>query len=134
MMMTATNNARKLLVIDDDDIFNFLVEEAYREADLDCELIFITRAEEALHYLKNHIEDFPDMIFLDINMPVMNGFEFLEKMKEEGLDKKKPEIYMLSSSIFDGDIRKAKSYRNVKDFISKPLTQERIKQLHQAEV
>lgn len=132
--MTTTNKARKLLVIDDDDIFNFLVEEAYREADLDCELVFITRAEEALEYLKNHREDFPDMIFVDINMPVMNGFEFLEKMKEENLDKAEPEIYMLSSSIFDGDINKAKSYHNVKDFISKPLTQERIKQLHKAEV
>ena len=65
----------------------------------------------------------PDVILLDINMPVMDGWDFLEWFKEYKSHFPKPiSIFMVSSSIDRRDIEKAKSYAEVKDYISKPLT------------
>jgi CheY-like chemotaxis protein len=72
----------------------------------------------------------PDYILLDINMPIMNGWEFLDEYKRLNLDPLgKSKIYIISSSVFSNDINKARSYPLVKDFISKPLNVEKIKEL-----
>lgn len=78
----------------------------------------------AMQYLTSIIDNdgqLPDLIFVDINMPVMNGWEFL-KQYEELIIEKNIEIYMLSSSIYDIDQEKAKTFEVVKGFISKPLS------------
>jgi CheY-like chemotaxis protein len=81
-------------------------------------------------YSVKTLQKLPDYILLDINMPIMNGWEFLDEYKRLNLDPLgKSKIYIISSSVFSNDINKARSYPLVKDFISKPLNVEKIKEL-----
>jgi CheY-like chemotaxis protein len=83
---------------------------------------------------KRDPEKLPDYIFLDINMPIMNGWEFLEEYKRLNIDPLgKSKIFIISSSVFSNDINRAKSYPIVKSFVSKPLSVEKIKELFEAE-
>ena len=85
---------------------------------------------DALNFLKStqEAEELPEVIFLDINMPVMNGWEFMEEFaKIRNMLKKKIEIYILSSSTDSHDIKKAKSNPEIKDYIVKPLTPDLLK-------
>jgi CheY-like chemotaxis protein len=83
---------------------------------------------------KRDPEKLPDFIFLDINMPIMNGWEFLEEYQRLNIDPLgKSKIFIISSSVFSNDINRAKSYPIVKSFISKPLSVEKIKELFEAE-
>lgn len=119
---------RRVLLIDDDEVTNMInthiitnhfhfVVEAF------------TSAEKALEYCKETSSDeFPDAIFLDINMPYMDGWEFLcelEKLPPASIAKCK--VYLLTSSIDAEDIEKSKTYKLVDEFISKPLTQSKLK-------
>ena len=79
---------------------------------------------------KNNPEKLPDYILLDINMPIMNGWEFLDEYKRLNIDPAgKSKIFIISSSVFSNDINKARSYPLVKSFISKPLSVEKIKEM-----
>lgn len=119
-----------VLVIDDDNVFNYLVEDAFEEANINCKVTFKTRAKEALKYLKDGLNPSPELIFLDINMPVMTGWEFLDEYEKIKLHKtSKTKIVMLSSSIYKEDKDKAKEYNKVVDFITKPLTSEQLQEV-----
>jgi CheY-like chemotaxis protein len=72
----------------------------------------------------------PNYILLDINMPIMNGWEFLDEYKHQNIDPSgKSKIFIISSSVFSNDISKARSYPLVRNFISKPLSIEKIKEM-----
>lgn len=84
--------------------------------------------QEAVNYIEQALEKnegLPDIIFLDINMPVMNGWDFLEKFKRiiSG-HSKTVHIYIVTSSIDQSDIERAKEYGNVTDYIIKPVSKE----------
>lgn len=119
---------KNILLIDDDNIFNFLNKQIIMMDHFAESVHSHVNAVSALEELSSQCKadgEFPDIIFLDINMPVMDGWEFLEEF--EKLPQKFPErckIYMLSSSIDPNDIEKSKAYKSVKDFISKPLSEE----------
>ncbi len=122
------------MLVDDDEINNFITVKLIRKAYPDAIISTFLNGRLAIDNLKNilqHVTDaIPDYILLDINMPVMNGWEFLEEYKSSGLDPdKKITIYILSSSVFSNDIDKAKSYASVANFISKPLNLESIKEV-----
>lgn len=113
------------MLVDDNEIDNIINEkiiEANRFAD--TILIFQT-GQESLEYLasnQNNAEKLPDIIFLDINMPFMDGFQFLEKFEAlSSLVQEKCKIIMLSSSISPKDIDRAASNRFVKKYLNKPL-------------
>lgn len=111
----------KIWLIDDDNVTNMLnryfLEEHYPKLTIRS---FIYAA-EALGELLNG-SDHPNFILLDINMPGMNGWEFLENLQEAQADfEKLPHIYMLSSSLDPEDEAKARKSALVKGFISKPL-------------
>ncbi len=132
-MNTESRNVSVLLV-DDDEINNFisikLIKKAISNADITACLNGKFAIDELVAMQQEDPETLPDYILLDINMPIMNGWEFLDEYKRLNIDpNKKTKIYIISSSVFSNDISKAKSYPLVQDFISKPLNVERIREI-----
>ncbi|CAD5252778.1 MULTISPECIES: response regulator [unclassified Imperialibacter] len=120
-----------ILLVDDDEPTNFINTIILRNADISNQVMAFQWGEEALRYLthKNgyipQSEEYPtpDLILLDINMPKMNGWEFLEEYKKlphELINRIK--LIMLTTSINPDDEQKARSIKEVKDFFTKPLT------------
>lgn len=127
---------KSILLIDDDQINNFIVLnklKAIPEIEhIHCE----ENGQLAIQFIKNAIEkdptQLPCIILLDINMPVMDGWEFLEEF--EKLDHaftERMKVYMVSSSVYTEDIEKSKQYSNITAFISKPLTKDKINEIIQ---
>ena len=126
-------NTLHILIIDDDEINNFIAVKLINKIALPTMVSACLNGREGLDLIKSRIENkepLPDVIFLDINMPIMNGWEFLEEfiLMKDQLDKDIA-INMLSSSVYNDDISKAKSYPVVKSFISKPLSLDKIKDI-----
>jgi CheY-like chemotaxis protein len=123
------NKYRRVFLIDDDEIHNFLCESVIRNHQFAEEVYSYLWAEEALKALSKIVEEapenFPEIIFLDINMPGMDGWEFIEeyrKLPKELTDK--CNLFVLSSAVDKKDITYARSLSEVRDFFSKPLTNE----------
>jgi CheY-like chemotaxis protein len=120
-----------LLVIDDDDINIFIIKKIVSKTGYDVEMVAKNNGQLAIDYLatlEDDAEKFPHLMLIDINMPILNGWEFLEAY-DQLRPKQKPDMYMLSSSVYDNDIEKAKTYNKIKGFISKPLSIERLTEL-----
>ena len=73
---------KKILLVDDDETSNFLNELLIKGMDIVEEVSIASNGQEALNYLENESGSFPQLIFLDLNMPVMDGFEFLEAFEK----------------------------------------------------
>jgi CheY-like chemotaxis protein len=113
------------MLVDDDDDDNFFHKRAIMDNQLAGSVIVQDSAKKALEYLKLKTDPASDLIFLDINMPGMNGWEFLEEYEKLGKEQQsKAMIIMLSTSSNPQDKEKAKSWDFVTDYITKPLTKE----------
>ncbi len=117
-----------MIVIDDNEISNILVQKLIDYENLTDQLSTFQYAQEALDYLKAIGDDhtaFPKVIFLDVNMPQMDGWEFLDEFAQLS-DKAKQDchLFMLSSSISEADIEKANQYKEVTEYVTKPITRE----------
>ncbi|MGI8952372.1 MAG: response regulator [Chitinophagaceae bacterium] len=125
----------KILLVDDDVITVMICKRMFQITDFADEVVSLTNGQDALNYIKNnlhHAEQLPDIIFIDLNMPVMNGWEFLERFKRLRLpENKMPIIYILSSTVDSSDQMKGLSYSFVKNFFSKPLTKEHLQNIKQ---
>ncbi len=119
--------ARYILVVDDDKICNFLTVNSLRKVGIQGDIEVVINGLEAINKLKE-LSVFPDFILLDINMPVMNGLDFLENYKTEGFEGK-TKIVMYTSSIRESDKKVAFQYNDVIDFINKPLTKDKLLKL-----
>ncbi|PIQ21842.1 MAG: response regulator [Cytophagales bacterium CG18_big_fil_WC_8_21_14_2_50_42_9] len=119
-----------VVLIDDDSISNFITEKLILREAFAQEVQCFTSAEKALAFFKRIIPEnniFPDMIFLDLNMPGMDGWEFIKAYKTlPAAYTAHCRLFMLSSAVDAKDIIQAKSLDEVEDFISKPLTAEDI--------
>ena len=127
-----------VLLVDDDEINNFISIKLIKKALLNTEIMACLNGKFAIDQLveiqRNDISKLPDYILLDINMPIMNGWEFLDEYKRLNIDPLgKTKIFIISSSVFSNDINKARSYPLVKDFISKPLNVDKIVELFKVE-
>src|SRR6201991_3918343 len=136
--MSAASKPVSILLVDDDEINNFisikLIKKAVENTAISACLNGRFAIEELVEIQKKDPEQLPDFILLDINMPIMNGWEFLDEYKRLNLDPLgKSKIYIISSSVFSNDINKARSYPLVKNFISKPLNVEKIVELFRIE-
>ncbi|WP_452219173.1 response regulator [Lacinutrix undariae] len=116
-------------IIDDDPIFVFGLKKMLEHANFCNEFSVFNNGEDAIEALKPIIKtgvDFPELILLDLNMPIMDGWQFLDEFIKEK-PTKKAIIYIISSSIDPVDIEKAKEYENVSSFVIKPITRDKIK-------
>lgn len=121
----------KVLLIDDDKINNYLVQEVISSINIAAEIIVLTDGEKALNYLSDYTatnnEREEVLILLDLNMPVMDGFEFLEEFEAMKI----PADFMivvLTSSDNQRDKDNIKRH-HISQYISKPITEEKLLQL-----
>jgi CheY-like chemotaxis protein len=116
---------KKILLVDDDMITVIITDRIIKHNAFSEEVVSLNNGQEALDYLaKSTPEDIPEIIFLDLNMPIMDGWEFLEHYQKLSFGiNNYPPVYILSSTADSEDQRKAMSYSFVKKFISKPLLQ-----------
>lgn len=121
-----------VLLIDDDEPTNFLNQIIIESAGCADQIKTMQSGEEALDYLThkcncNGAPPCPDLIFLDINMPAMNGWEFLERYRKlSDQNKGKVMIVMLTTSLFPEDKLHAKEIPEISAFENKPLTEEKL--------
>ena len=118
---------KRALLVDDNDIDNFINERIITSSFFADKVDVKTSTQAALDFLKtnaSNTETLPDVIFLDLNMPVMDGFAFLEEYKKlpDGL-KSSCKIVVLSSSISPEDINRASTNPLVKKYLNKPLAE-----------
>ncbi|WP_025742163.1 response regulator [Aquimarina pacifica] len=115
-------------IIDDDSLYVNLVKKIIETKQLCENLMIFKNGQDALTYFEAILGSLdqhkvPEIIFLDLNMPVMDGWEFLDNFtKIKNKFKKTITLYIVSSSINTVDIEKAKGINSVKDYLIKPVT------------
>jgi CheY-like chemotaxis protein len=121
---------KQLALVDDDDVFVFLTTrmlEKYKLVDL---IKIFDNGYDAIVYIRenlDNIEALPDIILLDLSMPIMDGWQFLEEyVKINPVIGKKITIFICSSSISPDDVTRAKAINAVSDFIIKPMSKEKL--------
>ena len=120
-----TSGSKKILIIDDDQVNNLICTRIIKEYDQKIEVASVTSGAKALTLLKNFIDEdsLPNLILLDINMPIMNGWEFLDEYRKLNPGSLKTiDLYMLTSSRFYQNTALDEKYIEVKEFLTKPLT------------
>ncbi len=120
-------SARYIFVVDDDQIYQFTANKVITSISHEHKVKIFNDGKEVYDYLTEQVSEhnIPDIILLDINMPEMDGWSFLDAIvpKLESLEKKVA-VYIVSSSIDHRDIAKSKTYPIVKDYLVKPLKKE----------
>ncbi|MBK9012688.1 MAG: response regulator [Saprospiraceae bacterium] len=130
-----SNKLTCILMVDDDKATNFLNRRLLNKMELSESIHVARNGAEAMDYLSTAVEGLPDcpcpdLILLDINMPLINGWEFLEHYQEMPEDfKNRIRILILTTSLRDVDVERAKSTPGVKGFLSKPLREGDIKSM-----
>ncbi|HLP21406.1 MAG TPA: response regulator [Chitinophagales bacterium] len=121
-------SARKILLVDDDAGVNYLNRFLLESAGIGAEIQVAQNGQEALDILEKD-GVCPDVIFLDVNMPVMDGFEFLQELKQRTALYNTARIYVITSSLRETDRETALSFECVKGYLEKPLSEEMINKI-----
>lgn len=123
-----------ILFIDDDPITLMLCKMVISKASFSNEVITAKNGEEALQFFdkllsqdstKNEENKIPQLIFLDLNMPIMGGWEFLDSFSTDKYSKYNAiKVIILSSTVDPEDMKKSKKYAMILDFLSKPISKD----------
>jgi CheY-like chemotaxis protein len=121
---------KRILLVDDDNLANIIHKSVMQKCNFSEDYVIKSCPLEALTYLFSNqdLEDLmPQIIFLDINMPRMNGFEFLKEYSKLPLNViEKVNIYILSSSSCDRDKEEADNFKFLKGYLTKPLSKDKL--------
>ncbi|WP_339707529.1 response regulator [uncultured Kriegella sp.] len=113
-------------IIDDDPIFVYGTKRVMREVDFCNEIMVFENGQDAIDALTEMVEqhkELPEIIFVDLNMPIMNGWEFLEDfVKIPNKSREEVTVYIISSSVDPRDLERIKSYKVVNNYILKPIS------------
>ncbi|WP_437370967.1 response regulator [Maribacter litoralis] len=119
------NTKPNILLVDDDELYLYLMEKTIHQLSKELVVSTFTDGEQAVEYIAECTKqnlDLPEVIFLDINMPFLDGWGFLNEFK-----KLKPKIinniniYMVSSSMRDSDIKRASNFEELTGYVVKPV-------------
>ncbi|AMR34203.1 hypothetical protein A0256_23495 [Mucilaginibacter sp. PAMC 26640] len=127
--MTDQYPAVKAWIIDDDEIFIFGFKKFIEIRRIFVELFEFSNGQAAISQLQDpaFADNLPDLIFVDMNMPVMDGWEFTKTFEEiKSRLGKDITVYMISSSVDKNDIARAKNIRSIEDYILKPISQSNV--------
>ena len=128
-------NPNQVLLIDDDSITNYLNKRVIEKSGLSKEIVIALNGSEALKILTDNCNNrgiCPELIFLDINMPIMSGLEFLEEYEHmDFANKPNVVLYLLTTSTHIRDMDKIKGYK-VTGILNKPLTADKLDEVIQA--
>ncbi|MEL6673849.1 MAG: response regulator [Bacteroidota bacterium] len=127
---------KRALIIDDDEINNFICVKNMKDLQFAEQASYCLKGQEGLNQLKEMLdstpEDMPEAIFLDINMPMMNGWEFLEEYKNLAPQfSKEIKLFILTSSVYRKDMERSDTYAEVADYIVKPLDKTKIRNIQE---
>lgn len=120
----------RLSIVDDDDAFVFLTKEIIADTNLVKDISVFRNGKQALDFLETHKSDeqeLPQIMLLDLSMPVMDGWQFLDEYKRLSPSMAKPIIiYICTSSISPDDVIRARAMSSVSDFMVKPVTHDNL--------
>jgi CheY-like chemotaxis protein len=119
---------KNVLIIDDDEIINYIHNKVLIKSDICSNIKICLNGLEALQYLNELNDSFPELIFLDINMPIKDAWGFLEEF-EKNPNKSNTKVIILSTSENPDDKLKAQKYSSVISFKNKPLSLEMVKEI-----
>lgn len=128
---------QQILLIDDSELDNFIHEKVLKKANFSKFIFKITSAKCALEFLENlqiksedDFSELPNVIFVDLNMPMMNGTQFIQAFFDKFSQKNyQPKVVVLTSSVYEGDQVKVKELNPDITFFQKPLTEEMLNSL-----
>ena len=126
---------KDVFVVDDDKVFHFIIKKLFSKNNIDISPSFYLNGLEAIEEIKEKINSgntLPDLILLDINMPIMDGWQFLDEFRKTRIvtQGERTTIYLVSSSDSISDINKAKEYQDqIKDYFFKPMTLEDLQKI-----
>jgi CheY-like chemotaxis protein len=117
----------KLMLVDDDPVNNMVNQKLIKKHIPEVDVIVYSDGRSAYNYFLNHHNNLPELILLDINMPIMSGWQFLDEFVKLNIET--IQVYMLTSSIAREDYDKSLTYKPVKGFVVKPLDDEKLKEV-----
>lgn len=122
------NKINLVLLVDDDEISNFVTKKHIDKSNLVDHLEIRINGQEAADYLNNCKDTYPDLVLLDINMPLMNGFELLEYYEQSNYSGK-TKFAILTTSTHQIDKEAALKFKDVVGYIEKPLNVNKLEQV-----
>ncbi|HLF51544.1 response regulator [Flavobacterium sp.] len=121
---------KTIAIIDDDDIFVYITKKAVEQTNIVQQIKVFGNGKDAIDFFKENVDNpdlLPEIILLDLSMPIMDGWQFLDEYsKIKYKIGKKIIIYIVTSSISPDDMRRAKKIDAVSDFIIKPITKDKL--------
>lgn len=124
---------KEILLVDDSEIDNFVHKTVLQKMDLAETITTVMNGQEAIEYLteaeQNAEKTIPELIFLDINMPIMDGWEFIQVARQEDVIANSVVVMMLTTSQNPDDRARAEAGGKLQGFLTKPLTQSAVERI-----